>query len=319
MKPRLLQTAIRIIACLLFLGVLARIIDWQLMRDAMQYVHLEILALATLLYLCNIAIRAYRWQRLFNKDALEMSFKDAYLITLVGTALNIFIPATLGDLARSYYGYKRYGLKEQMVSTVLSDKVFALCSLFLFGGISGFIMGYYGLGCLSLALAAATCLPLFFPRTIPWNLVNTFLNVFKKSLDVDKLVRAFTLPVRLKFEAMVLSFGVWLCTCVFFYSLCTAFPVTVRFGYILLIMPILTIVRLFPFTVNSLGPPEIALAYFFHSLGINSTFAVLISLLSNLLASIIPGTIGFLIIITQRHKKPHHIRLENNVDKISGA
>jgi ubiquinone/menaquinone biosynthesis C-methylase UbiE/uncharacterized membrane protein YbhN (UPF0104 family) len=221
------------------------------------------------------------------------------MMTLVGVALNIFVPATLGDIARSYYGYKIYGIKEEMLSTVIVDKMFALCSLFLLGAMSGYIMGYYGLGTVSLFSAVLTFIPLIFPSLVPWNIVNIILGVFKKSLDIKKLLKAFILPSRLKVSIMIISIGGWLCTCVFFYVLCSAFPVKVSLGYIILIMPVLTIVRLFPFTVNALGPMEIAVAYFFSVIGINSTLAVLISLLSNVISSVIPGVIGFLIILTR--------------------
>jgi uncharacterized membrane protein YbhN (UPF0104 family) len=79
--------------------------------------------------------------------------------------------------------------------------------------------------------------------------------------------------------------------------------VDVKLGYIILIMPILTIVRLFPFTVNSIGPMEVAVAYFFGLIGIDSTLAVLISLTSSLISSLIPGAFGILFIVTLGHRE----------------
>lgn len=102
---------------------------------------------------------------------------------------------------------------------------------------------------------------------------------------------------------MVISILGWLCTCVFFYTVCRAFPVVVSLGYVIVIMPILTIVRLFPFTVNALGPVEVAVAYFFSLLGISSTLAVLISLFSNLISNVLPGVLGFGVMLLLGHKK----------------
>lgn len=277
-------------------------IDLKLLKEALQGVRFEIVLIAILLYFGNIAIRAYRWKKILNKDQKRLSFKDAYMMTLIGVALNIFVPATLGDIVRSYYGYKIYGVKEEMLSTVIVDKIFALGSLFLLGAVSSGIMGYYVLGTISLFAAFLTFIPLAFPNIFPWKIVNILLRILKKSLDIEKLVNAFILPARLKVSVMIISIGGWLCTCVFFYVLCSAFPVTVSLGYIILIMPILTIVRLFPFTVNALGPMEVAVAYFFGVIGINSTLAVLISLSSNIISSLIPGTIGFLLIVFIGHR-----------------
>ena len=104
----------------------------------------------------------------------------------------------MGDVARSYYGYKRFGFKEEMLSTVLADKMFALCSLFVLGGISGYGMGYWALGTCSWMAAVLTSLPMLSPRIMPWTWLNGTLRYVKKSLDVNRLVEAFTLPFRLK-------------------------------------------------------------------------------------------------------------------------
>ncbi len=76
----------------------------------------------------------------------------------------------------------------------------------------------------------------------------------------------------------------------------------VHLGYVIVIMPILTLVRLFPFTVNALGPTEVAVAYFFSMLEIPPTVAVLISLTANILSSVIPGVLGMGVILAARYK-----------------
>ena len=296
-KTKVFQYSLRIGFLLLFFLILSRLVDVQLLAEALPHIRIEILGVAMLSYFLTIAIRAYRLQIILNMRTALIGFKDAYVITLIGFALNIFIPATLGDIAKSYYGYKIYGIKEEMLSTSLVDKIFALCSLFLIGTISGFVMGYAFLGVVSLICAVVSFIPLIFPESIPWNIVNAVLRRFQKSLDRDKLLEAFRLPPGRKMLVMGLSMAVWGWTSVYFYILCTAFPVTVSLGYVIVIMPMLTIVRLFPFTINALGPSEVAVAYFFHLIGINSTLAVVISLVANILSSVVPGTLGFLILL----------------------
>lgn len=303
LKSRHLQTILRVSAFCVFLFVLSRMIDVYLVKQALLQLKGVVIGLAIIIYLFNIAIRAYRLELLLNKDDKRITLKDAYLITLIGVALNMFIPATMGDIGRSYYGYKMYGIKEEMLSATLVDKIFALSSLFLLGLISASIMHYFWLGLVSLIAAIAALLPLTFPRLIPWNLLNAFLGRFQKSLDVEKLLHAFRLSPSLKSYVMVISLLGWLCTCIFFYTVCRAFTVNVSLGYVIVIMPILTIVRLFPFTVNALGPVEVAVAYFFGLLGISSTFAVLISLFSNVISNVIPGTLGFGVMMVLGHKK----------------
>ncbi len=82
-------------------------------------------------------------------------------------------------------------------------------------------------------------------------------------MDAEKLIETFHLSWSTRYRVMLVSVLGWLCTSVFFYTGCQAFPVVVHLGYVIVIMPILTLVRLFPFTVNALGPTEVAVAYFF--------------------------------------------------------
>jgi len=302
-KKGYLQHLLRIIVSIFFLAVLSRLVDLQVLKEALPHIQLHIVGLATVLYFGAIAVRALRLQLILNTGKARINFQDAFIVTLIGFALNFFIPATLGDIARSYYGYKIYGIKEEMLSASLVDKIFALCSLFLIGTASGFMMGYNTLAVISFICAGLTMVPLLNPALIPWNLLNGVLHRFHKSLDRERLQEAFHLPVSRKMVVMTLSLLVWLWTSVFFYVLCMAFLVEVSFGYVIVMMPMITIVRLFPFTINALGPSEVAVVYFFHRIGIPSTLAVAISLVANLAASIVPGILGFLCILVWGHRK----------------
>ncbi|PIE35935.1 hypothetical protein CSA56_02070 [candidate division KSB3 bacterium] len=301
-KKDFLQPLLRLLVSVVFLIVLSRLIDVKVLREALPLIRLDIVGLATVLYFGTIAIRAWRLQLILNADTFRINFRDALVVTLIGFTLNLFIPATLGDVVRSYYGYKMYGIKEEMLSTSLVDKMFALCSLFLIGTVSGSFMGYAVLALISFLCAGLTMLPLFFPALFPWDLLNGILRRFRISLDRERLVETFRLSTPRKIVVMALSLSVWLWTSMFFYVLCTAFPVEVSLGYVVVIMPMITIVRLFPFTINALGPAEVAVTYFFHLIGIPSTLAVTISLVANISASIVPGMAGFVCILVWGHR-----------------
>lgn len=299
---RYMHAALRLIVLSVFAIILYRIIDVTLLTQALQRVRFARIVAAVLLYFVSIAIRAYRWGLILNKDGKRLSLKDAYVVSLIGIALNMFVPATIGDIAKSYYGYKIYGIKEEMLSASLVDKMFAFCALFLMGAVSGAIMGHYLLCLVSLCAALFAAVFLFLPRYFPWNWLNRVLQVFRKSLDVEKLFAAFTLSSRLKGIIFGISVGGWVFTSFYFYILCTAFSLQVNFIYLLLMRPVLEVARLFPFTVNALGPREVVVAYFFHRIGLSPTLAVLVSLGSNIISSVIPGSIGLGIILISGHR-----------------
>ncbi len=296
------QQLLRALVFGIFLLVLSRFIEWQRLKEAFPQIQPEVLLLAMLSYCLTIAIRSYRLQLILNGRTQRISMKDASAITLIGFALNLFIPATLGDIARSYYGYKIYGIREEMFSSSLLDKIFALCSLFLIGTLSGFIMGSAGLAVTSLFCAIFSGIPLLFPTLLPWSMVNTLLAWLNISLDQEKFLETFQLSTCRKVVVMGLSFAVWLSASLFFYLVSRAFPVKVSLAYIILMMPTMTIARLFPFTINAVGPPEVATTYFFHMIGIDSTMAIAVSLSANLLSSVVPGILGCLFIIFARRK-----------------
>lgn len=300
MTSKYIRAAIRFGVFLLFVFVLFHLIEMERLKEAMQRVRLDVIGLAVMLYFVNIGIRAYRLEKIFNKTRNELSFKDAYILTLIGIALNIIVPATFGDIAKSYYGYKLYGFKEEILSASLVDKLFAFCSLFSIGAVSGWMLGYTLLAAVSLGMAILAFLVITFPRVVPWHGVNMMLRVFHIKFDPTRLLNASSLPHTLSAWMFGVSIVGWIGTCVYFYVVCLAFPATVHLGYILAIMPVLTIVRLFPFTVNSLGPMEVTVAYFFSMIGIHPTLSVLISLTSNIISSIIPGIVGVFFMLWKR-------------------
>ena len=301
MKSKFLLTIIRLGVFGAFLLILARLIDIQLLQEIVPQINLAILGCAVPLYLLNMGIRAYRWEIIINNRKKRLSFKDAYLVTLIGAALNLFIPASLGDIAKSYYGYKMYGIKEEVLVTSILDKMFALCALFALGAVSAGLMGYRILAIFSGGMAVAIGIFLGIPRYIPWNMLNKVLRLLKKTLDVQKLLNASMFSPLLKVVLLGISVGAWIFNACYFYVLCSAFPVRISLKYVLLIMPLLLLVRLFPFTINSIGPKEVVLVYLFGMIGVNSTLSVTISLTSNHISSIIPEGIGLLIIMLFGH------------------
>jgi uncharacterized protein (TIRG00374 family) len=270
-----------------------------------QQVRGPILIGAVFLAFVNLTIRAYRWKIIVNKDEQQLSLWEATIITLIGIALNIVIPATLGDIMKSYYGYKMYGIREEILSASIVDKILALCGLFLLGTISGLLMSYYLFSLFSCCAAVMSFLMIAFPRIFPWKGVNLILRIFKKSLDVEKLLKAYTLSTTLTLCLLGISVGGWLFTALGFYVVCIAFPVQISLGYCILLIPMLTVARLFPFTINSLGVREVTLIYFLGLIEINPTVAVLISLLSNILSTLIPGSVGLLLIFTLGKRIKH--------------
>ena len=109
--------------------------------------------------------------------------------------------------------------------------------------------------------------------------------------------------------ALVLSMAGWLLTCVLYKYCFAAVGATVPLHYIISILPIITIVRLFPLTFNGLGTDEVALVYLFSHIGglqIPEAAALSAGLLFRFSVLILPGLAGLFVLATIRKLTVSH-------------
>lgn len=293
---------IKIIVSSLIILFLFKFVNFQLLIESIKNMNGLILYALILIPIC-ILLRAWRWMLILNKDHNLISLKDSYNLTLVGIALNIFLPGTSGDIAKSYYGYKWHGSKEEMLSSSIADKIIAILSLFFIGSITGFLLGLNFIFIFSIAVTIIFSIIIFYPALIPWSKLNVLINKFlKTNLDEGKLYSSFRLPTKIKILSFTLSLFAWILTYLQFFFVCRSFFVNIDFLVILAIAPLITLSTLVPFTINGLGSGDAMIMYLFGLMHIPPTLAILVSFISlQVLSSIIPGFIGFIIIIMKKN------------------
>lgn len=213
-------------------------------------------------------------------------------------ALNIFLPASSGDIAKSYYGYKWHGIKEEMLSSSIFDKFMALFSVFVIGSLSAIFMKFYILSLFSAIIALIFVLIFFYPNLMPWAFLNKFLlKLFKTELDENKLATSFDLSRKIKIKTFIISIIASLVLYFQFYLICLSFSVQLSFYYVLAVAPLMNLAGLFPLTFNGLGSGEAVTMYLFSLINISPTLALTISLTSQVVNGLITGFFGFLIIL----------------------
>jgi len=247
--------------------------------------------------------RVLRFQLILNDKERVISHKGAWEVTLVGSALNFIIPGSLGDIARSYYGYIKFGKKEEMVSASILDKVIGMLVLFILGFVPSLCYGYYLFASISLIGIVMFSFPLFLPQIFPWRAFAKVLNFMTKaSFDGSKLSASFQISPGTKSSALLLSLAGWIVTVIYFLIICLVFHVSVNLWYLFSIFPVVNLTYILPFTLKGLGTKEAVLIYLFSNLGINADTSILISLASTLVASVIPALIGLFLILRLKHK-----------------
>lgn len=288
---------VKLIVSLLILIVILKFINFQLLIESIKSVNsLFILVLAFIPI--NILIRAWRWMIIINKDDKLISFKDSCYLNLAGIALNLFLPGSSGDIAKSYYGYKWHGIKEEMLSSSIFDKFMAMFSIFIIGSFTALMLDLYVFSIFSVLISLILAITIFYPKIMPWDIFNKLLFKFLKiNLDNEKLAHSFSIPNKIKLKTFIVSLFAYNILYFQFYLLCLSFSIKISFIYILAVAPLMNLAALFPLTLNGLGSGEAVTIYLFGLINISPTQSLLVSLLSQVVNGIIPGLIGFLIII----------------------
>ncbi len=297
------QRIIKLIFSLIIILVLFGFINIPLFLNSLKNVNALFLVVLALIPI-NILLRSWRLMIILNKDKKLISLKNSFYLNLAGITLNLFMPASSGDIAKSYYGYKWHGIKEEMLSGNIFDKFMALFAVFFIGSITAIFLKFYLLSLFSVGMSFILALMFFNPNKMPWGTLNRLLSkIFKIYLDENKLSLSFNVSNKIKTKTLIISLFASLLMYFQFFLLCLSFSVYIGFFYVLAVAPLLNLALLFPLTLNGLGSGEAMAIYLFSLINISPTMSILVSLVSQVVNAVIPGLFGFLIIMKRKNKK----------------
>ncbi|MCP4521835.1 MAG: flippase-like domain-containing protein [Cytophagales bacterium] len=301
MSPKL-KTAIKIGFSVLILVMLFFFLDFK----KVNYENISITpiqgVIIFLLVVATFAIRAWRWQLIINEkiesSKNKLSFPFAVKFLLVGTTLNIVMPAGSGDIAKSYFAYKEAGNKEQMFIASIYDKLVAIASMFFLS-----IYAYYYTQNIWILIAGVI-------SCIPWGLVHLLPSFSKvkminkgiqainnrvKKVDLITFLSGFTFSVPTIISSFILSIIGWMITYILlFYCFFITGLINISLNDVIGYSPILTLARLFPLTFNGIGSDEALITYLFK--GYNTQLILLGSIIYRIILIFIPALIGLFFI-----------------------
>jgi uncharacterized membrane protein YbhN (UPF0104 family) len=226
-------------------------------------------------------------------------------------ALNLFLPASAGDVVRSYYGWQKYGHKEEMLATSLSDKVLALFSLFVLGAFGGLLCGDTKLALLAAALTVPTGFIILVPVRWLWKILAVLVKrVLKKDLDVELLLQSFHMSLPTFFGALIISIVGWMITNLMYFLAVRSVGAHIGMGYTFAIAPLINILRMLPISISGLGSADALMVQLLGGVGIEKNLTLAASMIVNLTLIVLPGAIGaILMLINVRSlKKMNHIK-----------
>ncbi len=229
---------------------------------------------------------------------------DSFKLLLVGSTLNLFMPAGSGDIAKSYFAYKWSGIKERILWASIYDKIIAISSLS--------ILAFFSL----ISDRNPEYLLVIFLSLLPFLIVNNlnvlyklkyvkrFLSIFKNKIDWELLLN-IKVPLHVNLKSLTLSVFAWILTYLAMYLAFSIVKVNAPFTEILIKSPIITLGRLFPFTLNGIGTDEALLIYLFGNNKISLQEKVFMgALIYRFFMIIVPGIMGISILLTKTQLKP---------------
>ncbi|MCS6861927.1 MAG: flippase-like domain-containing protein [Abditibacteriales bacterium] len=278
------------------LALLLWSVDWRQMASGLRHANWWLLLLGCGIVQLGALLRAWRWQLIANKDAKCATFADACVVTYVGSALNILLPASLGDVARAYYGYQRTGRRETMLASSLMDKGLALWAAMGMGLIPAALNGLWHWFGVELGMLLALSAVLFFPRVVPWSIIARCLRCVRVTLRSQELTAGCCLPLPLIVATVGLSVAAWLTNYVQLALTLRALGEPVPFAFVMVAAPLITVAKLTPFTLDGLGTQEAAFVYLLQPAGVSAGAALLSSFALRLGGSYLPALVGALML-----------------------
>ncbi|MFA5251499.1 MAG: lysylphosphatidylglycerol synthase transmembrane domain-containing protein [Phycisphaerae bacterium] len=297
---------IQALISLIIVIVLFYYLDIESFTRQFQKLSFSVFVFIIVLLIPSVLLRSLRWKILFENAHHNITLVDSTNLMLVGMSLNLILPASFGDIAKSYFGYRWSGIKEHMLSVSLLDKVIALGSLAALGIPCALYRGNLSYAFLSIFVLIPAIFVLILPHLTArihfvQRLFAWFTKVTGDKFDFSAALKQSGITKAKLLYAFLLSVCGWALTYLQMYFCFRAIGSAVPLFYVLAVAPLITLVRLFPFTLSGIGSDEAVLCYFFTQTGTSMEEILVGALIYRFLTLILPGLIGLLpLIFTKR-------------------
>lgn len=241
-----------------------------------------------------LAVRGYRWWLLLRLVGIPYSRWRSTVVWAIGFFAASITPGKVGDAVRALYVSRETGKGfGESFLTVFMDRLMDLVTVLVFGVATIFIFSsrytdmpsFWVIIAASLALLALVYLVL--RRGLMRKLAGPVFRILtpakyrsQLSAEVEGFYDALGLYARhwkVTAFAAVLTLVFWVGIVVLAFTVARTLGIGVSFGYVALIMPMVTLVEIIPVSVSGIGTREATVMFFFSAVGIGSAQAVAFS------------------------------------------
>ncbi|AKB18845.1 lysylphosphatidylglycerol synthase transmembrane domain-containing protein [Methanosarcina sp. WWM596] len=266
MKNTRNKTVFKLIISLCLLLYIFTRIDLNVLRE-LSFLTGGYLVICLIITLSSLLLMSFRWKILLKKyTSCKCLLSELFNFYLIGMFFNIFLPGAIGgDITRVYNASKKYDITvKKSTLFVFIERIVGLVSVIIIFCLGSLIISdYYEMINYDRSL-------LFLIIVIIVTAIVSLKTYLEKKIDIDyKLITIIFLL------SILGQFGDILIVRLFCYNF--SLPVTIY--HIMVIMPLVYISSIIPISFGGLGVREGTMAVLFSFIGIDSSIAVMISLL----------------------------------------
>lgn len=275
-------------------------------------VHAGRLAYFPLLLVALLALRGLRWWYLLRVAGIPYRPRRAAVVWVIGFFASAVTPGKVGDAVRAVYVRDETDTSfGEAFGTVFVDRLWDLVVVLVAGVVAVLVFSHYyiRLPSIWIVLAGAAGLVALLYLMLNRRLVRALLRPIFGALVPARYKERFSLTFHSFYDSLAgyvrrpldivvvggLTLAYWAVVCVLGWYVTRVLAIHVAPLYVVLIMPIITLVELLPVTVSGLGTREATVIYFFSVIGLSSAEAVGFSIAYLVLGTYVTALLGFLL------------------------
>lgn len=258
-----------------------------------------------------LLIRGFRWQVLMRMVGIPYTMWRSTAVWSIGFFAAAITPGKVGDAIRALYVSQETGKNfGECFLTVFIDRLMDLVTVVIFGMITIVIFSYHYIEIPSLWIIFLAIFGFFFlllavmSRRLMRRIVRPIFSILvpkkykdQMSLNFNSFYDSLTMYIK-KWKGtlyvLILTFAYWALVFCLAWYVTWMLRIEISFGYIFIIMPMVTLVELIPISISGLGTREAASIYFFSVVGIAGAFAVSFSITYLIMGTYLTSILGFI-------------------------
>lgn len=271
-------------------------------------------SLAIILFAFNYYLGMLRWNVLLKAAGVIVPFSRVVVSYLMGLAVNLFIPSTVGgDLARSVdLSVYSSNSKPKLLATVILDRISGYVAV-VGVGLFSICLGYKFVDkpvLISFAIIFLILLSIIlvlFNRKIAkfvQSIFGRFHSIKSGLVKFDESINLFLQEAKSKTIALTLflAFLIQIISVLIGYFIAESLGFHLDLIYFFIFVPIINAISMIPLTMLGLGSRDVSSVYFFSRVGYPSVYAETMSLIVFFLC-VLTGVIGGIVYVFTLHPR----------------